>query len=84
MKYLNNKIQLGVLLSNKLHEQTEPVNLRPDHVLGVFAAWSFGMLLATAVFIIEILTKHYENTKMKNNRQSITEEPTPGFSGAPY
>lgn len=64
MKYLNNKVQLGVSLSNKVREQTGPINLRPDHVLGVFAAWMVGMLIATFVFFIEVLTKRLKHNKV--------------------
>lgn len=67
MKYLNNKVQLGVLLSNKIHDQTEPVNLRPDHVLGVFTAWAIGMLIATIVFIMEILITWFVNKNTQKN-----------------
>lgn len=85
MKYLNNKVQLGVFLSNKIHDQTDPVNLRPDHVLGVFAAWLVGILIATIVLMIEILTKHFQNNRIQKSSnfscETVLDLELPGFNG---
>lgn len=52
-RHLNNKVQLGVAQSRH-HDNIGPIPLAPSHILGLFAVWGFGLILATIVFIIEI------------------------------
>ncbi|XP_055694767.1 uncharacterized protein LOC129796671 [Lutzomyia longipalpis] len=52
-RHLNNKVQLGVAQSRH-HDNLGPVSLQPKNLLGLFAVWAFGMILALIVFIIEV------------------------------
>ncbi|XP_026469828.1 probable glutamate receptor [Ctenocephalides felis] len=69
IKYLNNKVQLGILLSNTMHDHSGPVKLRPDHISGALVAWTLGMIISTAIFVCELLIKRLGNKELYLNTE---------------